>query len=281
MAEQQAQSIGSRRADIAVLIGLVVAIGSIAGGLILEGGRLTDLAQVSAALIVLGGTIGAVLITTPLAIARSAARRIPSLAFEQRILPEAVIEEIIAFSQKARKNGVVSLESEIGRIQDPFLLKALKLAVDGTDLKHIRSMMDLEIRLEMAESETDARVWEAAGGYAPTIGILGAVIGLIQVMKHLDELSKVGEGIAIAFVATIYGVGFANLIFLPIGQKIRMRAQQMLQTRHLMLEGVAGISESTNPTLIRRKLEAFVRDPRARARRKLETTAPPRQAASA
>jgi chemotaxis protein MotA len=259
-----------KRLDLASVAGLVFAVAAVAGGLLLEGGRLSDIAQISAAVIVLGGTLGAVLLTTPYQVAIGAARRLANLPFEHQLAPSTVIDEIIVLARKARKGGMIALEQDLTAIHDPFLYKALKLSVDGTDLKHVRQMMDLEMRLELSEADTDARVWEAAGGYAPTIGILGAVIGLIQVMKHLDDLSKVGYGIAVAFVATIYGVGIANLFFLPVAQKLRLRAQQNLHTHQLMMEGVASIIEGMNPTLIRRKLEAFVRDPRQRRRRPVE-----------
>lgn len=272
---------GARRMDFISLLGLIVSVGGILAGLLMEGGHLSDVAQVSAAVIVFGGTVGAVMLTTPRAVALSALRRIKTLPFEHRVVAAEVIEEVIALSMKARKGGLVVLEDDLGSISDPFLFKALKLAVDGTELKHIRVMMELEMRLEFTEADTDARVFESAGGYAPTIGILGAVIGLIQVMKHLDDMTKVGYGIAVAFVATIYGVGAANLLFLPIGQKIRLRAQQVLQSRQLMMEGVASITEGMNPTLIRRKLEAFVRDPRARTARAFAVTSRPRKVASA
>jgi chemotaxis protein MotA len=269
-----------RRLDMTALLGLCVSIGGILAGLLLEGGRIADVAQITAAIIVFGGTIGAVMLTTPLSVARSAMRRVKASLFEQSGSPFEMIEEIIILATKARKGGVVALEPDVARIEDPFLHKALMLSVDGTDLKAIREMMELEMKMDAAEAEMDARVFESAGGYAPTIGIIGAVIGLIQVMKHLDNLSQVGYGIAVAFVATIYGVGSANLIFLPLGQKIRIRSHQTMRSKQLMLEGVVSINEGMNPRLIRRKLEAFVRD-RRRSRRIQEVDPPSQRLASA
>jgi len=251
--------IGRRRVDFMAAVGLVVGIGGILIGLVLEGGRISDVSQLTAALIVLGGTSGAVIVTTPPSMLKSALRRIPQLFSEEEAPLDQIIELIIGLATKARKNGIVSLESEIAQIQYPFLHKGLMLAVDGTAVNNIRDMMELEIKLETSEAEMDARVFEAAGGYAPTIGIIGAVIGLIQVMKHLDNLSQVGSGIAVAFVATIYGVGSANLLFLPLGQKIRLRAWKAMRVKQLMLEGLMSLSEGINPRLIRRKLDAFVR----------------------
>jgi chemotaxis protein MotA len=250
------------RLDVTALLGIVVSVGGILGGLILEGGRVADVAQVTAALIVIGGTLGAIMLTTPFSIIRSAVGRLKIILVEQSITPAEIIDSIVVYATKARKTGIVSLEQDAMNIEDPFLHKALTLAVDGAELQSIREMMQLEMRLEMSEADTDARVFEAAGGYAPTIGIIGAVIGLIQVMKYLDDIHKVGYGIAVAFVATIYGVGSANLFFLPIAQKIRLRAQQSIRIKEMMLEGVVSISEGMNPRLIRRKLNAFIREHR-------------------
>jgi chemotaxis protein MotA len=174
--------------------------------------------------------------------------------------PEAVVDQLVEFATKARKNGIVSLEHEAEEIADPFLKKALMLAVDGTDLQELRKMMDLELDVEERHAEAQAKVFEGAGGYAPTIGIIGAVLGLIQVMKKLADIDEVGKGIAVAFVATIYGVGFANVFFIPAGTKIKAKAQRRLHLKELMLEGVIGIVEGMNPKLIRCKLEAFLQN---------------------
>ncbi len=200
------------------------------------------------------------MVTTPLPVRRSAARQLKLVFFERSQPPGAVIDEIITYATKARKNGIVSLEQDAEAISDKFLRKALNLAVDGTDLQVLRKMMELEISLEEHQGEADAKVFESAGGYAPTIGIIGAVLGLIQVMKHLEDIKEVGRGIAVAFVATVYGVGSANLFFLPAANKIRARLQRSLQMKELMLEGVIGIVEGLNPKLIRSKLDAYVRE---------------------
>ncbi len=245
------------RPDVASLGGLALALGGILGGLVLEGGTIAEVMQPTAAMIVFGGTIGAVLVSSPLRVALGAVRQLLSVFFERQQQPQAVIEEIIGYATKARKNGIVSLEQEAEAIADPFLRKALNLAVDGTDMQEIRKMMELEIGLEEHHAEAEAKVFEQAGGYAPTIGIIGAVMGLIQVMKHLANIEEVGKGIAVAFVATIYGVGSANIFFIPAANKIRARAHAALQIKELMLEGVAGIVEGLNPKLIRSKLEAY------------------------
>jgi len=256
-----------RRPDLASMGGIVLALTGILGGLVLERGKIQDVAQFTAALIVLGGTLGAVMVTTPMGLLRAAAGQLPTVFFEPRHALEDMIEQIIAYASKARKNGIVSLESETESITDPFLRKSLNLAVDGTDLQELRRMMELDIALEEQRGEAVAKVYEAAGGYSPTIGIIGAVLGLIQVMKHLANIDEVGRGIAVAFVATVYGVASANLFFLPAGSKLRARMQAGVELRELILEGVLGIAEGLNPKLIRIKLESYKQPQAAKAKK--------------
>jgi len=246
------------RPDLATLAGLVIALGGIIGGLILEGGRLAQILQGTAAMIVFGGTLGAVMVTTPISALKGAVKRLLAVFVEKSQSPENAIETIIGYATKARKNGIVSLESEADAIADPFLRKALNLAVDGTDLQELRKMMELDSAMEEQRGEAAAKVFEAAGGYAPTIGIIGAVLGLIQVMQKLADIEEVGRGIGVAFVATVYGVGSANIFFLPAGNKIRARVARDIQMKELMLEGIVGIVEGLNPKLIRLKLSAYL-----------------------
>lgn len=248
-----------RRLDYLAPLGVLLGFGAIILGQLMEGGRLADVLQPTAAIIVFGGTFGAVILTTPPSLLRSALRRLRNMPFEEEATAAGIVESIVALSVKARKNGIISMEQEVRQIPYEFLRRGLMLAVDGTAMNTLKEMLEMEIKLELSEAEMDAKVLESAGGYAPTIGIVGAVVGLIQVMKHLDNLSQVGAGIAVAFVATIYGVGSANLIFLPLGQKMRLRAWKAMRTKHLVLEGVVGIVQGLNPRMVRRKLDAFVR----------------------
>jgi len=257
MAEKAKAKGGGKRPDIATFAGFLLAFGGLVGGLLLEGGEITDIAQYTAAIIVLGGTIGAVLVATPLPVALGAMKQMMAVFFDKAVTPDSTIEEIIGYATKARKNGIVSLEQDADAVEDPFLRKALNLAVDGTDLQELRKMMELEISLEEHHAESEAKVFEAAGGFAPTIGIIGAVMGLIQVMKNLENIEEVGHGIAVAFVATVYGVGLANIIFLPAANKIKARVHKEIMIKELVLEGVVGIVEGLNPKLIRSKLEAY------------------------
>jgi chemotaxis protein MotA len=247
----------SLKPDIATIGGILLAGGGILGGLVLEGGKLSDITQVTALMIVLGGTLGAVMVTTPLNVLIRAAKCLGFVFFDRAHPAGEVIEEIIGFATKARKNSIISLEADLPNIADPILRKALSLSEDGTDLQELRKMMELDIALEHRSNEATTKVYEAAGGYSPTIGIIGAVLGLIQVMKHLENIEEVGRGIAVAFVATVYGVASANLFFLPAAQKIKARFHHALLIKELMLEGVGSIVEGLNPKLIRVKLDAF------------------------
>ena len=247
-----------RKIDITTLLGIAVALIGIVGGLILEKGSIRDIAQYTAALIVFGGTLGALCITTPLSTLKVAIAHIKVVFFEHVHQPSQAIDEIIVYATKARKHGIVSLEDEALDIRDPFLRKAMSLAVDGTDSDELKTIMELEIDLAYCHAEDAAKVFDSAGGYSPTIGIIGAVLGLIQVMKNLANIEEVGHGIAVAFVATIYGVGLANLLLLPAAGKIRARASKDRECREMALDGVLSIIEGQNPKLIRSKLEAYL-----------------------
>lgn len=270
----------AERPDLASLGGLVAGVGGILTGLLLEGGRVKDVAQFTAALIVFGGTLGAVMLTTPMPVLIRAAGKIRSVFFDRVYTPDGVIEEIIGYATQARKQGIVSLEQQAAAIQDPFLRKTLNLAVDGIDMSQIRSIMELEIALLEQDGEMEAKVFESAGGYSPTIGIIGAVLGLIQVMKNLANIDEVGRGIAVAFVATVYGVASANLLFLPAANKLKARVREAVRIREVMLEGVLAIVEGLNPKLIRTKLEAYQKQQPApsqkkKTKAKLETAGEP------
>ena len=217
-----------------------------------------DVEQVTAALIVFGGTAGATLVGTPNAVLFSAFRRLRALVWEAKEDSSAMIVELIRHSRKARASGILSLDAEIDEIAEPFLRKAMMLLVDGVEAAEIRRVMELDLIIYENHAESDAKVFETAAGLSPTIGIIGAVLGLIQVMKHLESLSDVGHGIAVAFVATVYGVGLANLILLPVASRIRIRSLQTSRYRELIIEGVLGIQAGTNPGLMERLLDGFV-----------------------
>ncbi len=248
---------GRGKLDLSTLGGLGLALLGILGGYALEHGRAGDLWGASAALIVLGGSIGATLVANPVGLVKRAARRASDLIFVYPDDSQETLDQMVSYAIRARKNGVVSLEQEASEIQDSFLRKSMMLAVDGMDLHEIRAAMELEMDVGERRLEEEAKVFEIAGGFAPTIGIIGAVLGLIIVMGELSDMNKVGKGIAAAFVATIYGVGSANLVFLPAALKIKLRGAAERERREMMLEGVCAIVEGMNPKMLRGKLEAF------------------------
>lgn len=246
------------RADKASVAGVLLALGGILAGLLLEGGRLSQILQPTAAMIVFGGTLGAVMIQFPLSVVLDAFRRMGSVFFHADRDPEATVRQLVTYAQKARREGIISLDADLPQIEDPFLRRSLMLAVDGTEPQELRKMMELELDNQAEHEERSPQVFESAGGFAPTIGIIGAVLGLIQVMQHLDKIDEVGKGIAVAFVATIYGVGSANLLYLPAAGKMRIRIRNEQIMREMTLEGVASILEGVNPHVLESKLLGFL-----------------------
>lgn len=246
--------------DKSTIVGILLAVGGILAGLLLEGGKIAQILQPTAAMIVLGGTIGAVMVQFPLSTVAQAFKGLAHVFFDRAADPKRLIQELVRFALRARRDGIVSLDSELPSIRDPFLKKALMLAVDGIEPEELREMMQLDLDNEAEHSEKIAQVFESAGGFAPTIGIIGAVLGLIQVMQHLSNIDEVGKGIAVAFVATIYGVGSANLIFLPSAGKLKIRARQEQISREMTLEGVISILEGMNPRILETKLQGYLLD---------------------
>lgn len=238
--------------------GMLLAIGGILAGLLIEGGNLRQILQPTAAMIVFGGTIGAVMLQFPLAVVVQAVKRLGSVFVSPQQNPEKTIQRLVEYAQKARREGIVSLDSELSKIEDTFLQKSLMLAVDGTEPQELRKIMELELDNQAEHEEQVPQVFESAGGFAPTVGIIGAVLGLIQVMQHLDKIDEVGKGIAVAFVATIYGVGSANLLYLPVAGKLKIRMRQEQLAREMTLEGVASILEGMNPRMLETKLLGFL-----------------------
>jgi chemotaxis protein MotA len=241
--------------------GLILAMAGILAGLILEGGKIAQIIQPTAAMIVFGGTIGAVMIQFPLPIVIGAAKGLVHVFFNKGNDPHKLIKELSGYAQRARKEGMVSLDSQIAAIKDPFLKKTLMLAVDGTEPQELRAIMEPELQHQEEHGEKLSQVFESAGGFAPTIGIIGAVLGLIQVMQHLEDISEVGRGIAVAFVATIYGVGSANILFLPWAGKLKIKLREEQVLREMTLEGVVSILEGINPRMLETKLLGYLSEP--------------------
>lgn len=244
--------------DVLSIIGVILGFAAIIGGNFLEGGSISALINLPAAVIVIGGTMGAAMLQTSWQGMKLAIARLrwvfnpPRLAFQQGV------NKIVRWAVAARKEGLLGLESIAETEVDVFARKGLQLLVDGSEPENIRNVMEVE-SLVLEQRDVDAsKFYESMGGYAPTIGILGAVMGLIQVMSNLSDPSKLGSGIAIAFVATIYGVGFANLLLLPIASKLRGLARSEAQFRDLIIEGIISIAEGENPRAIELKLTGFL-----------------------
>ncbi len=241
--------------------GAILAITGILAGLLIEGGNLGQIVQPTAALIVFGGTMGAVLLQFSLPTVGASFRRMFRLFVAQQRQSDSLLRQLVSFANKARHKGVVSLDADLQTIQDPFLKRALMLAVDGTEPAELRKIMRVSLDSIAENDDRLPSVFESAGGFSPTIGILGAVLGLIQVMQHLDNIQEVGRGIAVAFVATIYGVGAANLFFLPFAGKMRIQLREEHLRREMMLEGVVSIIEGMNPRMLEIKLTGFLHEP--------------------
>lgn len=244
--------------DLASIIGIVVGVLTILVGQSLEGGHVGSILQPTAALIVLGGTFGACLLQYKMSAVFISFKAIVKVFLDPKVNNREVIREIIRLAYKARKEGVISLERDVEQLEDRFLKRALTMAMDGIEPKVLRDTMELEIANIEDEAVKPIKFWQSAGGYSPTIGILGAVLGLINVMENLSDPNKLGNGIAVAFVATVYGVGLANLIFLPISGKLKTKVKSQLITKEIMLVGVIGILEGENPRLIQDKLSSYL-----------------------
>jgi chemotaxis protein MotA len=240
------------------LIGIAVALLCIIGGNAMEGGHFGSMLGLSAAIIVIGGTIGATVVQFPGGTLLGAVRAIGATFKKPSVDGAKLVDEIVDYANRARRDGILALESVATKASHPFLSKALMMAIDGSDSTSLRQTMEITIGQQEEHGEDAAKVLEAGGGYSPTVGIIGAVLGLIHVMSNLSDIGAVGEGIAAAFVATIYGVAIANLVFLPLAGRIKMRVRDDVQLMELMLTGVLAIQDGTNPKLVRERLSEFI-----------------------
>lgn len=246
------------RLDRSTVFGLLLAISGIMGGLLLDGGGLKQILQPSAALIVVAGTLGAILIQFPMEMLIETVKLMPHVLFEKGPAYAVVLEELVSYCVQARRHGIFRLESKLPEIEDPFLRKALTFAVDGAQTRVMRENMELELDLADEREYNAVKVLEAAGGFAPTLGIMGAVLGLIQVMQRMDNVTEIGRGIAVAFVSTLYGLGAANLLLLPLAGKLRIRLRQKQLVREMTLEAISSIMEGVGPRALKEKLECYI-----------------------
>jgi chemotaxis protein MotA len=244
--------------DRGSLIGLGLAGVAIIGGQAMEGGQIDMFLQPAAFVIVVIGTLAAVLLHHPLPVFMQGLRMAKWVFRPPESEAEALIRRVVQWSHIARQEGPLALEKHLGITHDPFQKTGLQLLIDGADATKLREALDVQIiGFETSERQA-ARVWEAAGGYSPTLGILGAVIGLVHVMENLEDPSKLGAGIAVAFVATIYGVGLANLVFLPIANKIKFTIARRVAEREIICDGLIGIAHGDNPRIIEARLKGYL-----------------------
>ncbi|NMO96682.1 flagellar motor protein [Paenibacillus lemnae] len=243
--------------DPTTIIGILAGLAALVGGFIWEGGHLGGLLQGTAALIVFGGTFAAVMISFP----ASRLRTIPSAlktAFGRRSRSsEDLIEDIVDMAVMARREGVLALEKASAEHPDPFLREGMGMVVDGTDEDTVRQILELEMDAVEQKHEAYAKIFESAGGYAPTMGIIGTVMGLIHVLGSLQDPTQLGPSIAVAFTATLYGVASANIIFLPIASKIKARGEEEIQNMELLFEGILAVQNGQHPLLVRKKLKSY------------------------
>ena len=244
--------------DIATIIGIVLALGSILGGQVLEGGHPGSIIQLTAFVIVMGGTLGAICVQNPLSVVLKGVSLLKLGITDPKHDNKGTITTIIDLANVSRKQGLLALEGKLKDIHDPFFRKGVQLIVDGTDPKAVHEILEIDVEFQEEEGLKAAKVWEAAGGYAPTIGIIGAVLGLIHVMENLADPSKLGSGIAVAFVATVYGVGAANLFFLPLASKLKFKLKEEAASRVMIIMGLVGLAQGENPRLLQEKLEGYL-----------------------
>ncbi len=244
--------------NITTVLGLLMGFGALAGGLLMEGGDLVSFVKPSAALIVFGGTFGATLISHPGATVSKLPKMIGRTFFSKSPRAVQVSETLVALSERARREGLLALEEEMPKLENPLLRKGVMLVVDGTDPELVRSVLLSDMSVRERELESDAGLLEAMGGFAPTMGIIGTVMGLVNVLSKMNDPTHLGEAIAVAFIATFYGVGSANLIWLPLGTKLKKLAETGQLLDEMILEGLASIQSGENPRILQERLQPYL-----------------------
>lgn len=244
--------------DFSSLIGIAIALGGILGGMLLEGGHAGSMLQAAAFLIVVGGTVGAVMVQNSGQVFLLGIRMGKWVVLPPEFTPRRIIQDVVRWSQAARREGLLSLDRHIAGATGPLARKGLQLVVDGAEPEKIREVLEVEIFTFQEHYRQGARIWEAAGGYSPTIGILGAVLGLIHVMENLTDPSRLGGGIAVAFVATIYGVGLANLVFLPIANKLKNLISRQALLQEILVDGLVAIANGEHPSITENRLFGYI-----------------------
>jgi chemotaxis protein MotA len=249
--------------DMVTFLGLLIGVGGIVGGIVLEDGHLGSILQVTAAVIVFTGTAGAVLVSTTKEDLKMGLKLL-RLGFREDKSddPEIVMRDMIEAANIARKDTILALERRLSSFTNPYMQNVFRFVIDGVEPQVLRDIFESQLSLEEDNQLAGAKIWTDAGGFAPTIGIIGAVLGLIHVMSNLSDTSKLGGGIAVAFVATVYGIGSANLLFIPLGNKIKRKVKRRLEIKAMILEGAIGIMSGLNPFVIEEKMKAYMHEPK-------------------
>ena len=245
--------------DFSSIIGLIIGVSGIVGGYYIEGGHVFALIQVASALIVFGGTLGATISSHTFSDIQMAAKIfLSTFRFRNRNYNLSLIEQIVDCARVARQKSILSLEERLEKFSNPFMKDVFRSLIDGMNAENLRDVFESEITSDENKKIAAAKVWADAGAYAPTIGIVGAVLGLIEVMRNLTDTESLGKGIAVAFIATIYGIGSANLIFIPISNKIQSRVRNEVETKQMILEGAIGIVKGHSPYIINEKVRSYI-----------------------
>jgi chemotaxis protein MotA len=244
--------------DILSLIGLILGFVAIVGGAVLKGSGVHALLSSAAFMIVVVGTLAAICVQTPIPVMKHAFRILPWIIRPPKFERAALLKKIVEWSNTARKQGLLGLEPIIEKEQDDFVRKGLQLVVDGSEPDVIRNILEVDLNVREQADTRAAKVFEGMGVYSPTLGIIGAVLGLMAVMQNLADPSKLGQGIAAAFVATIYGIGLANLFFLPAASKLKVAIQAQAEAREMVIEGMISIAQGENPRAIESKLQGYL-----------------------
>jgi len=244
--------------DLATLIGILVGLGGLLGGFVLEGGHLSALFLISPCLIVFGGTIGAVIISFTFEEIKKIPYFCKKIFSDQKVDYAGTLNLLVETADRARREGLLSLESQLSSIDDPYISRGMQLIIDGTDPELARSMLEMEIEAFENAEKVGTEIFIAAGGYAPTMGIIGTVMGLVHVLGQLSDPESLGPAIAAAFIATLYGVCSANILWLPFGNKIKVKTSKEVLLMQMILEGILSIQAGENPRVIREKLMTFI-----------------------
>jgi len=248
--------------DLSTIIGLLVGWGSLFIALLLEGGGNVGLVvmflQLSAFFIVFGGTLGATIISYPWSTISNIFPVLKQAFLQRQMDPNQVITTLVGFATKARREGLLGLEDEIANVDDNFLKKGIQLVVDGTDIELVKSILETDLSFLETRHKLGEGIFSTMGGFAPTLGIIGTVMGLVNALAQIESAAKTAHAIAVAFIATFYGISFANLIFLPISFKLKAKTAQEVLLREVMIEGILSISAGDNPRIVEEKLKAFL-----------------------